>query len=77
MPLLIITFLVAALKLLEVWRFGEMSWWWVILLFGITFIWFEFLERMLGLDKSRAHDVYDKIRKDRVKKEFEQKNKRK
>jgi small Trp-rich protein len=77
MPLIIITVLLTALKLLEVWRFGEISWWWIVLLFVATFIWFEFLERILGLDKNRAHDVYDKIRRDRVKKEFEQQNQRK
>jgi small Trp-rich protein len=77
MPLIIITFLLVILKAFEVWRFAEMSWGWVILAFVITFIWFEYLERLLGLDKNRAHDMYDKIRKDRVKKEFEQQNKRK
>ena len=77
MPLIILTFLLTILKLFEVWRFGELSWGWVFLAFIITFIWFEYLERILGLDKSRAHDMYDKIRRDRVKKEFEQQNKRK
>ena len=77
MPLIILTVLLAALKGFEVWSFGEISWWWVILAFVFTFIWFEFLERILGLDKNRAHDMYDKIRKDRVKREFEQQNKRK
>ncbi len=77
MPLIILTVLLALLKGFEVWRFGEISWLWVILAFVFTFIWFEFLERILGLDKNRAHDMYDKIRKDRVKREFEQQNKRK
>ena len=77
MPLIILTVLLAALKGFEVWRFCGISWWWVILAFAFTFIWFEFLERILGLDKNRAHDMYDKIRKDRVKREFEQQNRRK
>ncbi len=77
MPLIILTVLLALLKGFEVWRFGEIAWLWVILAFVFTFIWFEFLERILGLDKNRAHDMYDKIRKDRVKREFEQQNKRK
>lgn len=77
MPLIILTVLLIALKYFEVWRFAEMSWWWVILAFAATFIWFEFLERMLGLDKNKAHDMYDKIRRDRVKREFEQQNRRK
>ncbi len=77
MPLIILTVLLIALKYFEVWRFAEMSWWWVILAFVVTFVWFEFLERMLGLDKNKAHDAYDKIRRDRVKREFEQQNRRK
>ncbi len=77
MPLIIFTVLLTALKGFEVWRFGEISWGWIVLAFVFTFVWFEYLERILGLDKNRAHDMYDKIRKDRVKREFEQQNKRK
>jgi small Trp-rich protein len=75
MPLIIITFLVSILKYFEVWRFAELSWWWVAGLVVVSFIWFEFLEKLLGLDKSRAHDEQDRIRRERVKKNFEQQNK--
>lgn len=77
MPLIIIIVSLTALKYFEVWRFAEVSWWWVAGLFGLAFLWFEFLEPMLGLDKRKAHDEQDRIRKDRVKKSFEQNNKRK
>ncbi len=76
MFLIIITVALAALKYFEVWRFAEMSWWWVVGSFAFTFIWFEFIEPTLGLDKKKAHDEFDRIRKDRIKKEFEQQNKR-
>ncbi len=38
-----------------------------------AFIWFEFLERIFGLDKRRAFDEMDKMRKDRVDKVFKKK----
>jgi small Trp-rich protein len=77
MPLIIITVLTTILKFFEVWRFGELSWWWITLLFAITFIWFEFLETLFGRDKNtKSHDVQDKIRRDRIKKQFQQDNKR-
>ena len=37
----------------------------------IAFIWFEFIERMLGLDKRKAHELQEKARQERVKKAFE------
>ncbi|MGZ3254371.1 MAG: TIGR04438 family Trp-rich protein [Burkholderiaceae bacterium] len=66
-----------ALKYFEIGPFAAMSWWWVIGLMFVAFIWFEFIERMLGLDKRKAHDESDKLRKERVRKAFEQQNKKK
>jgi small Trp-rich protein len=66
-----------ALKYFEIGPFADMSWWWVTGLMFVAFIWFEFIERMLGLDKRKAHDESDKLRAERVKKAFEQQNKRK
>ncbi len=77
MPLIIIIVSLTALKYFEVWRFTEVSWWWVTGLMGLAFLWFEFLEPLLGLDKRKAHDEQDKIRKDRVKKAFSENKKRK
>jgi small Trp-rich protein len=77
MFLILLTLGAAALKYFEVWRFAEMSWWWVIGMFCVTFIWFEFVEKALGLDKRKAHDEFDKMRKERIKKDFEQLHKRK
>ncbi|MGZ3239354.1 MAG: TIGR04438 family Trp-rich protein [Burkholderiaceae bacterium] len=66
-----------ALKYFEIGPFADMSWWWVTGLMLVAFIWFEFIERMLGLDKRKAHDESDKLRKERVRKAFEQHNKKK
>lgn len=74
MPLIIAIVILSALKYFEVSFFQNLSWWWIAALIAIAFIWFEFIERILGLDKRRAHDEMDKIRKDRVKKSFEKTN---
>ncbi len=77
MYLILITLAAAALKYFEVWRFADMSWWWVVGLFALTFVWFEIIEKTLGLDKKKGHDEFDKTRKERIKKEFDTLHKRK
>ena len=73
--LLIVTLaLLLGLKWAEVWIFASLSWWWIIGLAVFAFLWFEFFERMLGLDKRKEHSHYDKIKQDRVKRSFDQKN---
>jgi small Trp-rich protein len=70
MPLIIVIVLLSVLKYLEVSFFATMSWWWIVGLVAIAFIWFEFIERMLGLDKRKAHEQMDKARQERIKKTF-------
>lgn len=77
MPLIIMIAALTALKYFEVGPFANLSWWWITGLMLVAFIWFEFIERMLGLDKRKAHDEAEKLRKERVRKLFEQQNKRK
>ncbi|MEM4989844.1 TIGR04438 family Trp-rich protein [Collimonas sp. H4R21] len=71
MPLIIIIVSLIALKYFEVGPFAGISWWWIAALMAVAFIWFEFLERLLGLDKRKAHEEIEKTRKDRVKKTFD------
>ncbi|AMO93884.1 hypothetical protein CFter6_1170 [Collimonas fungivorans] len=71
MPLIIIIVSLIALKYFEVGPFAGISWWWIAGLMGVAFIWFEFLERMFGLDKRKAHEEIEKTRKERVKKTFD------
>jgi small Trp-rich protein len=58
------------LRYFEVGPFANLSWWWIAGLFAIAFIWFEFIERMLGRDKRKSHESLEKARQDRVKKAF-------
>ncbi|MFC5476094.1 TIGR04438 family Trp-rich protein [Paraherbaspirillum soli] len=71
MPLIIIIVLLLALKYFAIGPFADISWWWISGLMTVAFIFFEFLEPMLGLDKRRAHDEMEKIQKERVNKTFD------
>lgn len=71
MPIIILIVALSLLRYFQVWRFGEMSWWWVVGLMALAFIWFEFIESMLGLDKRKAHNEDEKRRKARVKESFD------
>lgn len=73
MYLIILIVALAALRFFEVSIFADMSWWWIVGLMALAFIWFEFIEKMLGLDKRKAHETLEKAREDRVKKTFEKK----
>ena len=76
MPIIILIIVLGALKFFEVWKFAVMSWWWVIGLMVVAFIWFEFVEKMLGLDKKKAHNEDELRRKARMQNTFD-KNKKK
>ena len=75
MPLIILIALLVGLRYFEVWRFAELSWWWIVGAMFAAFIWFEFIEKMLGLDKKKEHNVDEQRRKDRIKQTFDKKRK--
>ena len=54
------------LKLLEISVFATLSWWWITVPFALAFAWFELVERRLGMDKKKAFDEIDKIKKLRI-----------
>ncbi|HJV86769.1 MAG TPA: TIGR04438 family Trp-rich protein [Noviherbaspirillum sp.] len=70
MPIIIAIVVLSILKYFEVSIVADLSWWWIAALLGVAFVWFEFIERMLGLDKRKAHEQLEKARKERVKKTF-------
>lgn len=75
MPIILLIIALGALKYFEIWKFGDMSWWWVIGLMIVAFIWFEYIEKIFGLDKKKAFNEEEKRRKERLSKSFE-KNKK-
>jgi small Trp-rich protein len=73
MPLIILIALLCGLRYFEVWRFAELSWWWIVGLMGFAFIWFEYIEKILGLDKKKAENVDEARRKERIKESMKKK----
>jgi small Trp-rich protein len=71
MPLIIIIVALALLRYFEIGPVADLSWWWIVGLFGLAFLWFEFLEKLLGLDKRKADQQTEKARKDRIRKTFQ------
>ena len=70
MPLIIAIIAFIALRYFEVGPFANFSWWWLAGLMLVAFIWFEVVERMMGLDKRNSHDTLEKAREERVKAAF-------
>jgi small Trp-rich protein len=70
MPLIILIAALCGLRYFEVWKFADLSWWYILGLMFFAFIWFEFIEKMFGLDKKKAHNVDEQRRKDRIKNDF-------
>jgi len=70
MPLIVAIVLLSILRYFEVGPVADLSWWWIAGLFLIAFIWFEFGERLFGLDKRNADEQLEKARKERVAKTF-------
>ena len=70
MPIILLIVLLSGLRYFEVGPFADLSWWWIGGLLLIAFIWFEFVERLLGLDKRKSHEQMEKARKERVEKAF-------
>lgn len=70
MLIIIAIVLLSTLRYFEVGPFADLSWWWIGGLFLLAFIWFEFIERILGLDRRKAHEQLEKARQERIKKTF-------
>lgn len=73
MPLILIIVALIALKYFEVWKFASMSWGWVVGAMVFAYIWFEFVEKIFGLDKKKDHALDEKRRADRIKNTFDKK----
>lgn len=71
MPIILVILALCILRYFEIWRFAALSWWWIVGLMAVAFIWFEFIEPMLGLDRKKAHNEDEKRRQARVKQSFD------
>ena len=73
MLLIVLIVGLSALRFLEIGPVAGLSWWWIAGLFAAAFIWFEYIEKMLGRDKRRAHDESEAARQKRVASTFKKK----
>jgi small Trp-rich protein len=67
MWLLWFALIVLLLRYFEIGWFATLSWWWVSVPFIASFIWFEFIEKRLGLEKKKAMDEMEAAKKARIK----------
>jgi len=74
MPIILLIVALSGLRYFEVWKFAQISWWWIVALSVFAFVWFEFMEPLFGLDKRKAHNEDDRRRKARVKQNFDKKS---
>jgi small Trp-rich protein len=56
--------LFALLKYFEVW-FTDVSWWWVLLPFGLAVLWWEVIDPMFSVSKKREQRKMEKLKDDR------------
>ena len=54
------------LHFLGIGPFADMKWYWWSLPLVLAFIWFEFFERRLGLDRKKAFDEMDASKRRRI-----------
>ncbi|MFN0162396.1 MAG: TIGR04438 family Trp-rich protein [Burkholderiales bacterium] len=66
MPLLIVGLLLAVLKYAEIGPFAKISWWWVVLPFVLVVIWWEVVVPLMGLDKKKEHEDFEREKKKRL-----------
>lgn len=59
------------LRYFEVGPLAAISWWWITLPLVAAFVWFEFIERRLGLDRKKAMDEMEAAKKARIKRAIE------
>lgn len=70
MPAILILLLFVALKYFEVGFVDNLSWWWIVGFAFVLFLWFDFFERMLGLDRRKEDAHYEKMQEERNKRTF-------
>lgn len=57
-------------KWLELGPLADISWWWILSPLALAFVWFEVLEPLLGMDKRKANQDADRVRRERVAAQF-------
>lgn len=58
------------MKLAEFGPVANLSWWWILAPLAVAVLWFETLQPMLGLDKSKEDKSTEEMKKARIAKAF-------
>jgi small Trp-rich protein len=59
------------LKLASIGPVADLSWWWIAAVFAVAFVWFDFVEERLGLNKRKAFDEMEEAKQKRIKEALE------
>ncbi len=63
--------ILVVLKFLDVGPLIEVSWWWILAPLAVAFVWFEWIEKLVGMDRRNVeHIEWEKRRKERVSEQF-------
>jgi len=63
--------ILVVLKLLDVGPLIEVSWWWILAPLAVALVWFEWIEKLVGMDRRNVeHIEWEKRRKERVSEQF-------
>ena len=73
MPLVVVGVIIFLLKILEIDPVARWSWIWVLLPFGLAFVWWEVITPMIGWDKKMAEK---KMKKEQLEAEATKKKNR-
>jgi small Trp-rich protein len=66
MWMLLVAIVLLGLKLAELGPFADLSWWWIALLLGLAFVWWEVIDPMFALSQKRAMKQMDQRREARA-----------
>ena len=63
--------ILVVLKLLDVGPLVEVSWWWILAPLALAIVWFEWIEKLVGMDRRNVeHLEWEQRRKERVAAQF-------
>ena len=54
MPLAIVAVIILLMKIADIGPVAKLSWFWVLIPFGVLFVWWEIISPMIGWDKKKA-----------------------
>lgn len=66
MYILVIGLIAAVLKYMEIDPVAKLSWWWISIPFIVVIIIWEVLTPLLGLDKKKEHEEFEKEKAKRL-----------